>query len=82
MKGYKMAGCVIYMPAQLLPGCIVIAKTPHYKVDSTQPMWAMTPKVVTNDATALRVFFGNTLLNANSNTAPIKLNQCAKSTGS
>ncbi|GAA3753090.1 hypothetical protein GCM10022422_43510 [Flavobacterium ginsengisoli] len=44
------------------------------------PIWAITPKVVNAEATLLIFVFGNASLNDNKKQAPIKLNQCAKST--
>jgi hypothetical protein len=44
-------------------------------------MCAITPKDVTMEAIEFNLFLGNTSLNDNKKQAPIKLNQCAKSTG-
>lgn len=43
------------------------------------PICAITPKVVSAEATTLILFLGNASLNDNKKQAPIKLNQCAKS---
>lgn len=42
-------------------------------------MWAITPKVVSAEATVLILLLVNASLNDNKKQAPIKLNQCAKS---
>src|SRR6218665_369023 len=81
IKGYRIDGVLLMC---LLNSILAISSFPKLHIIKSivqSPICAITPNTVKKEAKVFKLFFGNTLLNESSNTAPVKLNQCAKSIG-